>query len=454
MPSLDYYQILGVPRTATQDAIRKAYKKLARENHPDIKPGDKAALERFKQVREAYEVLSDKQSRHQYDQSQPETPKSPPQEKNPEPKPHPKPQPTANSGPTASAPPVPPDSLAPTIPDIVGKWLYADSTPRPRWQHMVLSLVMLLTGLWLRGGSAPVEPTQYSPPPLTPVVPTSDSLTGTKPGEVREITLPGSVKLKQVWCPSGKFTMGSPASETGRSKDEDDTADAGGQPALVTLTKGFWLGQTEVTQAQWTAVMGAASKPWSGKPYVREGANFPASFISHGVNSDGTIEADSATAFCEKLTEIERKAGRLATGWKYALPTEAQWEYACRAGTQTAYSFGDDESKLGDHAWWGGNLGDGNAKTEQYAHAVATKQPNAWGLSDMHGNVWEWCFDGYAEQLIGGRDPANTSQVDGHVLRGGSWFEIAAGPRSAARIRDRPDFLSDYDSGFRVSRTQ
>ncbi len=224
------------------------------------------------------------------------------------------------------------------------------------------------------------------PMPPTPRPQPADTLTGTKPGEVREITLPGGVTLNQVWCPPGTFTMGSPASEKGRDVNE--------APVQVTLTKGFWLGQTEVTQSQWTAVMGAASKPWSGKEYVKEGPTFPASYISHGVNTDGTIEADSATAFCEKLTEIERKAGRLPTGWKYSLPTEAQWEYACRAGTKTKYSFGDDESQLDEYAWWGGRTGNGNAKTEQYAHTVATKKPNPWGLSDMHGNLWEWCQDG------------------------------------------------------------
>ena len=112
--------------------------------------------------------------------------------------------------------------------------------------------------------------------------------------------------LKQVWCPPGTFTMGTPGA-TGNEA-----------PVQVTLTKGFWLGQTEVTQAQWTAVMGADSKPWSGLQFAKEGPNFPASHISHGMNADGTIEADSATAYCEKLTQIERQAGRLPTGWKYA----------------------------------------------------------------------------------------------------------------------------------------
>ncbi len=274
--------------------------------------------------------------------------------------------------------------------------------------------------------------------PARPPAPPAESLTGTQAGDTREIALPGEVKLKLIWCLPGTFTMGTPGATDLEA------------PVQVTLTKGYWLGQTEVTQAQWTAVMGAASKPWSGKTYVKEGPNFPASYISHGVNPDGTIEADSATAFCEKLTEIERKAGRLPTGWKYALPTEAQWEYACRAGTKTAYSFGDDDAKLGEYAWFDKNA---YAVGEKYAHAVGTKKPNPWGLSDMHGNLYEWCRDGFADKLAGGTDPLNVSTVDRRVLRGGSWVSNATYSRSAYRYRSSP-VVRDVNAGFRVSRTQ
>ncbi len=288
--------------------------------------------------------------------------------------------------------------------------------------------------------------------PVPTPAPPSDPLIGTKAGDTREITLPRGVTLKQVWCPPGTFTMGSPATEKDRQENEDDTANAGGNPVQITITKGFWLGQTEITQSQWTAVMGMNSKPWSGKEYIQEGLNFPATFISHGVNQDGTIEADSATAFCDKLTEIERKAGRLPTDWKYALPTEAQWEYACRAGTKTAYSFEDDESQLGQYAWWGGLVGNGNAKTEQYAHTVGTKQPNPWGLSDMHGNVWEWCQDPYTDQLSGGVDPFNARAGGDRVARGGSWDFLAWFSRSAVRFGNTPIYRLG-NSGFRVSMT-
>lgn len=271
---------------------------------------------------------------------------------------------------------------------------------------------------------------------------------GAKAGDTRELTLPGGVKLKQVWCPPGTFTMGSPANEAGRDEDEDDTAGAGGKPVQVTLTQGYWLGQTEVTQGQWTAVMGMASKPWSGRSFIREGPNFPASCISHGVNPNGTIEADSATAFCEKLTEIERKFGRLPTDWKYALPTEAQWEYACRAGTKTKYSFGDEKSPLVEYAWL-----DKNASYigERYAHTVGTKKPNPWGLSDIHGNLWEWCLDADDAQLPGGTDPLVVSSdgVAFRVSRGGCWFFASVRCRSASRLRFLPSYRYS-DLGFRL----
>ena len=242
----------------------------------------------------------------------------------------------------------------------------------------------------------------------TTSVPPGDSLTGTKAGDTREITLPGGVKQKYVWCPPGTFTMGTP----GATNDE--------QPVQVTLTSGYWLAQTETTQSQFTAVMGTT--PWvehGSTDDYKAGANFPASYITHA----------EAEAYCAKLTEIERKAGRLPTDWKYALPTEAQWEYACRAGTKTAYSFGDDESQLGEYAWFDKNAYDIG---ESYAHAVGTKQPNPWGLSDMHGNVYEWCADWYGDKFMGGTNPVGASTGSDRVFRGGCWsFSAGAAGRRA-----------------------
>ncbi len=131
----------------------------------------------------------------------------------------------------------------------------------------------------------------------------------------------------------------------------------------VFLKKGYWLGKFEVTQFEWKQVM--QTEPWKGQKFTKEGADYPATFVSW----------DDATDFCSKLTEQERQAGRLSNDWAYMLPTEAQWERACRARTETRFSFGDDQSKLGEYAWYGVNAFDAG---EQYAHRVGQKKANPW----------------------------------------------------------------------------
>lgn len=257
----------------------------------------------------------------------------------------------------------------------------------------------------------------------------ADPMIGNEPGQVRD---DNGLKMKLVWCPAGTFRMGSPKSEERRDKNEEQVN--------VKLTKGFWLGKFEVTQGEWEQVMGTT--PWKGKEYVKAGAKFPATYVSWG----------DAVAFCEKLTQQERAAGRLPEGWEYVLPTEAQWEYACRAGTTTRYSFGDDDAALSDHAWWGANLDDGNANTEPYAHQVGTRKANPWGLHDMHGNVWELCRDVYTEELPDGTDPKVKADEKtkglNRVHRGGSWLVEAALCRSAYRYWSQPDDRN-FDLGFR-----
>src|SRR5262249_1391794 len=149
---------------------------------------------------------------------------------------------------------------------------------------------------------------------------------------------------------------------------------------LVTLSRGFWLGKYEVKQGDWKALM--ASTPWSGKKDVTEGNESPAAALTW----------EDAEKFCVELTRKERAAGRGPIDWRYTLPTEAQWEYACRAGQRTRFTFGDDEAHLGDYAWFQKNA---DAVGEQYVHQVGTKRANSWGLHDMHGNAWEWCRDWY-----------------------------------------------------------
>ena len=231
-------------------------------------------------------------------------------------------------------------------------------------------------------------------------------------GSEKEIT--NSIGMKLIYCPSGSFRMGSPAGEKYRDKDEEQVS--------VTISKGFYLGKYSVTQAEFKAVMGTT--PWAGNRLVKEGDDYPATYV----------DWNDAAEFCRKLTARESQAGRLPQGYVYALPTEAQREYACRAGTTTAYSFGDDAGNLRDYAWWSGIVGDGNAKTEHYAHRVGQKKPNPWGLYDMHGNVWEWCRDFYAEKLPGGTDPL-VETGSSRVGRGGSWNVDVSDCRSANRNR-------------------
>ena len=211
-----------------------------------------------------------------------------------------------------------------------------------------------------------------------------------------------------------------------------------GAGVAVTLTQSFELGKYEVTQQQWKSVMG--SEPWNGEDFVKADKDCPATWVSW----------DDATKFCEKLTDLERNFGKLKAGEEYRLPTEAEWEYACRAGTTTAFSFGDDESKLGECAWF-----DGNAKNdkEQYAHKFGMKKSNPWGLYDMHGNVWEWCSDFHSDALSGGTDPVGPRRGSGRVYRGGSWGNDPGHCRSADRISRDPSYGNSY-LGFRVARSQ
>ena len=192
----------------------------------------------------------------------------------------------------------------------------------------------------------------------------------------------------------GKYWMGSESDEDGRESDESPQR-------LIKFEKDFFLGRTEVTQTQWMEVM--ETRPWSGRDFVQSQGDNPAIYISW----------EDAVAFCEKLSEQE--------GRRYRLPTEAEWEYACRAGTTTRYSFGDDDADLSTHAWWERNS---FKQREKYAHRVAVKKPNPWGLYDMHGNVLEWCQDWYLKYTL---DPNNEDDIliqrpEHRVLRGGSWL--------------------------------
>jgi formylglycine-generating enzyme required for sulfatase activity len=188
------------------------------------------------------------------------------------------------------------------------------------------------------------------------------------------------------------------------------------------------MGKYEVTRAQWKQILPMTilgnAPPFQDTTKL---ADYPAA----------AMDWVSAMEFCRLLTEQERAAGRLPDDWKYALPTEAQWEYACRAGTTTRYSFGDDAASLDDCAWYQMNT---LRVDEAYVHEIGRKQPNAWGLHDMYGNVSEWCRDVYVSAYPGGADPmAPASSGSQRVLRGGGWNSAAANCRSAARRINRKD---------------
>jgi formylglycine-generating enzyme required for sulfatase activity/predicted DNA-binding WGR domain protein len=220
-----------------------------------------------------------------------------------------------------------------------------------------------------------------------------------------------SVKLEMVLVPAGKFVMGSPKKEDGRDDDEAQHE--------VTLTKSYYMGKYEVTQEQWKAVMGK-------NPSYSKNAKYPVTNVSW----------DDCKKFIKKLNGI--------TKGKYRLPTEAEWEYACRAGTSTAYSFGDkitpkdanyDDSGIGDTV------------------AVGSYNPNAFGLYDMHGNVWEWCEDWKVNYPKGAvTDPKGPAKGEDRVLRGGSFDFSGSGARSSLRNGGASSFR-DFTDGFRLART-
>jgi formylglycine-generating enzyme required for sulfatase activity len=273
----------------------------------------------------------------------------------------------------------------------------------------VLLAAMIVIICSCKKDNAPGPASQAQPAPAVNPLP-SNPQQGT--------VLENSIGMKLVWIPPGEFEMGS---------DHDDLDE---KPVHhVRIPKAFYMSVTEVTQGQYKAVMD--SSPWSGQTYVQESSENPAVYVSW----------DDAVEFCTRLSEKE--------GRTYRLPTEAEWEYACRADTRTAYSFGDSESMLGDYAWFDGNAWNVN---QRYAHRVAQKKPNVWGLYDMHGNIWEWCSDWYDEDYYSkspASDPQGPSSGESRVLRGGSWFSYPWFCHSADRLRRSPDGRY-YDLGFRV----
>lgn len=238
----------------------------------------------------------------------------------------------------------------------------------------------------------------------------------------KEIT--NSIGMKLVLIPKGTFMMGSPESEEGRGEDETQHQ--------ATNSHDYYLGVTEVTQGQYEKIMGKNPSHFQ-KPVLRK-----SDCSMHPVEK---VSWEDAVDFCKRLSELleEKKAGRV-----YRLPTEAEWEYACRAGSKMAYCFGNDSKSLGDYAWF-------NANSNAQTHPVGEKKPNAWGLYDMHGNVHEWFLDWYGEYSQDAvADPSGPSNVSTRACRGGAWNSNPFFCRSAYRRKPGLQGLQMFH-GFRVA---
>jgi formylglycine-generating enzyme required for sulfatase activity len=225
-------------------------------------------------------------------------------------------------------------------------------------------------------------------------------------------TYTNSIGMGFVRIPAGEFMMGCEGNNNCGFDDEPQHR--------VKISQPFYLGKYEVTQGEWEAVMG----------------NNPSRFKGRG-NPVENVSWNDVQMFIQRLSAKEGK--------KYRLPTEAEWEYAARAGTTSQYSFGDDAGRAGQYAWYGKDSGS--------THPVGQKQPNPWGLYDMHGNVWEWVQDWYDSSYYAqspANDPGGPSGGDKRVLRGGGWFYSAGFLQSALRFYGTPDGR-DEGSGFRLA---
>ena len=247
------------------------------------------------------------------------------------------------------------------------------------------------------------EPETPEPEPETP----TDPVAGGSTGEVQTFSLPGGALMEFVWIEPGVFWMGSPDTEAGRYDDE-------GPLHEVEISRGFWLGKFEVTQGQWEAVTGDTTTS-----YYQGDARRPVDSVS--------------------WDDVQRFIGRLndaAGDSLYRLPTEAEWEYACRAGSSTRWFFGDDEGNLTKYAWYRDN------NSPEGTKPVGEKEPNAWGLHDMHGNVWEWVQDWYDDDYYDNSprvDPEGPTSGSVRVRRGGHFDLLPMSVRSAYRHLYSPD---------------
>jgi formylglycine-generating enzyme required for sulfatase activity len=221
-------------------------------------------------------------------------------------------------------------------------------------------------------------------------------------------------EIKMIYIPAGAFQRKWTAA--GRETGEDKKS-----MRLISISKGFWLGKFQITQGQWEIITG------NNPAYFKQGAEFP-------------VEQVSWLDIQEFLERLDARS-RL----RFRLPLEAEWEYACRAGASGNYCFGDDERLLADYAWYKVNSG-------ETTHPVGTKQPNRWGLYDLHGNVWEWCHDWHWDKAIArspAKDPKGPLRGSFKAMRGGSWNDASELVGSSSRMGGKPS-LRDFNVGFRL----
>jgi len=267
------------------------------------------------------------------------------------------------------------------------------------------------------------------------------------------VELSNSVGMKFVLIPPGEFLMGSPKElieEESRTHADDpwylDHLRGERPQHRVRITRPFWLGTIEVTQDEFERTMGKSpTKDATSSAGASSRSRTTAAAPDTGPQVERRVSWDEAVEFCRRLAQLpeEKAAGR-----QYQLPTEAQWEYACRAGSTTRYCFGDAESALSDYAWYNKS----NMASTIPSYPAGKKSPNSWGLFDMHGNTWEWCQDWYDSDYYAKSpmdDPPGPLNGSSHVLRGGGQFSSEWFCRSANRASHKPGYRS-RSTGFRV----
>jgi len=441
----NYYDILRVAEDANEEAIRKGYRKAMREKHSDLHSGDDASADRrVRELNAARDTLTNPELRRKYDQQlqkMKKAAKAPSTSQASDSTPPTRTEPGNGSSDPDAAEQQPFVNTGSEF--RTAKPWSATTRSRRSFATTGLGIVSILfggvAGIYNRALSAREVEALYdyesSPRPKPTTRTTGLRRKSTTPplavvpfderqakahqkvwarhlGTRVEIT--NSIGMKLNLIPPGEFMMGSPESEHGRRDNETQHR--------VRITKPFYLSATEVTQSQYEDVMGK-------NPSHSKGANKPV----EKVNWNDAVE------FCEKLSKRE--------GEGFRLPTEAEWEYACRAGTPTAYSFGDDASKLGQYAWHRDNSGN-------TTHVVRLKLPNPWGLYDMHGNVYEWCQDWYEdygnEKVV--IDPTGPVSGGRRVLRGGAFLSSPRIVLAANRDFSLPGRRYRL-SGFRLART-